>query len=229
MIIPAHDLQTHHIIQTQPVYESTWHVKQHAYLKVMFQVHGALTKITCILEEGAQLEFIPLIIETDMSELHIIVELAQSAHAVIKGAYALHATQKSIIRVHQHHQGLASISHVTINGVAGGASMVDYAGIITIDEAASKSIASQENKTILWSDTAKAQSVPSLEVKTNDVQCAHGSAIGHLNKEHIWYAQSRGMNALQAQSLLLKSFFCQTLPDSIDDKIVNELVKKIIE
>lgn len=229
MIIAAGDVQTHHIIQTQSIYENTWHVKDYAHLKVIFEVRGTLTSITCILEENAQLELIPLIIENDVSELHIRLELAQSAYAVIKGAYALYAAQKSIIRVHQHHQGKASISHVTINGVAAGASQLDYSGMICIQEDASKSHASQENKTILWSDTAKAQSIPSLEVKTNDVQCAHGSAIGYLNKEHIWYAQSRGMSTLQAQELLLKSFFCQTLPDSIDDKIIKKLVQKIIE
>ncbi len=229
MIIVAHDIQTHHIIQTDAQYETTWHVQNQAQLKVLLELRGnVITTITCILEEGALLELIPIILEGDMNELHIAVHLAQSAHAFIKGTYALSATQKSIIRVNQHHQGKGSVSHVIINGVARDAAQVDYAGMISIEESAGKSVASQENKTILWSDTAKAQSIPSLEVKTNDVQCAHGSAIGYLNKEHIWYAQTRGMSILQAQQLLLKSFFCQTLPDSIDGKIITELTQKIV-
>lgn len=229
MIIAARDIQNNHII-LESDYQQTWHIQNNAQLKVLCEMRSNSVKvhITCTLEKNATLELIPIIF-THESELQINLVLHESSQVIIKGAYALQATQKSTIRVHQHHQGLASISHVTINGVASGASVVDYAGMITIDEQAGKSIASQENKTILWSDTAKAQSIPSLEVKTNDVQCAHGSAIGSLNKEHIWYAQSRGMNAIQAQTLLLKSFFCQTLPDSIDDKIVNELIKKIIE
>lgn len=221
-----------HIIQTASAYEETWQIKAHTFLQVVFENHydqSSVARITAILEPHAQLELTPLLLNGTVHELHITLHLAQSAHAVIKGAYALHAAQKSIIRINQHHQGKESVSHVTINGVARDTAQVDYAGMITIEEEARKSVASQENKTILWSDTAKAQSIPSLEVKTNDVQCAHGSAIGHLNKEHIWYAQSRGMNAVQAQRLLLKSFFCQTLPDSIDDKIINALIKKIIE
>ena len=48
-------------------------------------------------------------------------------------------------------------------------------------------------------------------MQTNDVQCAHGSAIGTLNDEHLRYAQSRGMDIEQAQRLLLTSFFAQAL------------------
>lgn len=229
MIIKAHNVQMYHIIQTQAQYESTWCVQNHAQLKVLLELRASgITYITCILEEGALLELTPIIIEGDFNELHITVQLAKSAQAIIKGAYALSATQKSIIRVNQYHQGKDSVSHVIINGVARDVAQVDYAGMISIEENAGKSVASQENKTILWSETAKAQSIPSLEVKTNDVQCAHGSAIGYLNKEHLWYAQTRGMSMVQAQQLLLKSFFCQTLADSIDDKIISELIQKIV-
>lgn len=222
-----------HIIQTDAMYEIIWQVKVHEQLQVLFEQRCAMpqvtTHITVILEEGAQLDLIPLIMGGDVSELHISLMLAQNAHATIKGAYALNNHQKSMVRIKQHHQGAASISHVTINGVAADYASVDYAGIIRIDEHALKSIASQENKTILWSDTAKAQSIPSLEVKTNDVNCAHGSAIGPINKEHIWYAQSRGMNAAQAQRMLVKSFFSQTLPDSINTTLIDELTKKVID
>lgn len=221
-----------HIIQTTSEYEVTWHVAAYTTLKVIFEQRcsiSAIARITAILEANAQLELVPLLLEGQANELHINLQLAQCAQAVVQGAYSLTNTQKSTIRVKQHHRGKSSHSSVRINGVAADASCIDYAGIIIVDEHASKSIASQENKTILWSQTAKAQSIPSLEVKTNDVQCAHGTAIGYLNKEHIWYAQTRGMSALQAQQLLLKSFFCQTLPDSIDDKLVDELTQKIIK
>lgn len=220
-----------HIIQTTSEYKRCWQVAAHDTLHVIFEQRCSalsIADITVILEPHAQLQLMLILLAGEVGELHINVLLAESAQVIVKGAYALNGTQKNIIRVTQHHQGKGSVSHVTINGVVAAASMIDYAGIIIVDEQASKSVASQENKTIVWSSSAKAQSIPSLEVKTNDVQCAHGSAIGYLNKEHIWYAQTRGMSILHAQKLLLNSFFCQTLPDSIEDKIVNELVHKII-
>jgi Fe-S cluster assembly protein SufD len=230
--IPKSDSQAHHIIQTDIDYNMQWHVQPYAQLKLIHEQRcnseRVTTRMKFILEEGAQLELVPLIFEGQETTLHIDLELHYRSRAVVKGAYAINKTQKGIIRVTQSHQKAASESHVTINGVATDAAFIDYAGIITIDTHASKSVASQENKSMLWSQKARAQSIPSLEVKTNDVQCAHGSAIGYLNKEHIWYAQTRGMSAVQAQKLLLKSFFCQTLPDSIDNKIIEELTNKII-
>lgn len=231
-IIKTSDSQTHSIIQTDPQHEIEWHVQSYAQLKLIHQQRctsvQVITRMKFILEEGALLELVPLIFDGDSVTLDITLELKRSASAVVKGAYAMNKTQKSIIRVHQYHQEAASESQVIINGVATDTAFIDYAGIITIDALASKSVASQENKSMLWSQKARAQSIPSLEVKTNDVQCAHGSAIGYLNKEHIWYAQTRGMSAMQAQKLLLKSFFCQTLPDSIDSNIIDELTHKII-
>lgn len=203
-------MNAQHIIQTTAAYEVTWHVKAHTSLYVIFEQRGAIAttaRITAILEPNAQLELVPLILDGQLNELYINLQLGQSAQAIVKGAYALCGTQKAIIRVNQHHQGARSQSNVTLNGVATDGASIDYAGIIIIDPTANKSVASQENKTILWSETAKAQSIPSLEVKTNDVQCAHGSAIGYLNKEHLWYAQTRGMSIKQAQRILLKSFF----------------------
>lgn len=226
------DSQDYHITQTDADYQAEWHLQPHARVKIIHEQRSAnrhiTTRIKCILQEGARLELILLIFGGEESTLHIDLELHDRSQALVKGAYALHQTQKSNIRVTQHHKGCLSESQVIINGVATDAACIDYAGIITIELNAIKSIAQQENKTILWSQKARAQSVPSLEVKTNDVQCAHGSAIGYLNKDHLWYAQTRGMSSVQAQKLLLKSFFCQTLPDSIDGTMIEELTSKII-
>ena len=102
-----------------------------------------------------------------------------------------------------------------------------YHGTIRVEQDAAWYVASQNNKNILLiSNDARAVSVPSLEVLTNEVQCFHGSASGRCDDEQLFYLQSRGIDKKQAHRLLLQAFFAglfvdQTLNDKIDVLIKN--------
>ena len=52
----------------------------------------------------------------------------------------------------------------------------------------------------------QAHSIPALEVLTNDVRCTHGSAVGQVDQESLYYLQARGLSAVQAEQLLIASF-----------------------
>jgi Fe-S cluster assembly protein SufD len=166
------------------------------------------------------------------SDISITITLADNAHAKVNGIYALNEQQQCSIQTRQYHHGIDSSSSLIINGSASDQSVLTYNGIIAVEKSASRTSASQENKTILFGSAARAVSVPSLEVQTNDVQCAHGSAIGMLNVEHLRYAQSRGMDIEQAQRLLLTSFFAQALGSNAtvfdSESIIKRLVTKAL-
>jgi Fe-S cluster assembly protein SufD len=83
---------------------------------------------------------------------------------------------------------------------------------------------SQENKNILLSNQARALSVPSLEVLTNDVHCFHGSALGRFDQNHLFYAASRGIDEIQMRTLLVRAFF----GDMFADQRINELVQELV-
>ena len=84
-----------------------------------------------------------------------------------------------------------------------------YRGTIRIAEDASKSEADQQQRALLLSSDARICAIPSLEVATHDVQCAHGSAAGRVNPEELWYLQQRGLDKEQAEKLLVEGFFCE--------------------
>jgi Fe-S cluster assembly protein SufD len=133
---------------------------------------------------------------------------------------------------HQNHEQSDSQSALTINGVAADEAVITYHGSICIQKDAHTSNAMQENKTLLLGSQAKAISIPSLEVKNNDVQCAHGSAVGPLQEDQLMYAQSRGISYDNARRLLLTSFFAQSmsgmLNKTMQEVIVARLVAKIL-
>ena len=91
--------------------------------------------------------------------------------------------------------------------MAAGTGQVAFNGIITIPYDSQKCDGHQNHRAVLLSDKAKVISVPQLEIWADDVKCAHGSAIGPLDKDQLFYLQTRGLTEHQAKKILLSSFF----------------------
>lgn len=180
------------------------------------------------LHADARLLFVPLICGGKELALSCTITLEEGAQATIKGAYAATGSQHYTITTRQEHRGKNSRSDLMFYGIASGQALVTYEGTIEITQDAGGTQAQQENKTILCSQKARAISVPSLEIATNQVQCGHGSAIGPLNKEHMLYLQSRGISADVAKKMVLSGFFYQLFQDSGLIDRVDGVVKKLI-
>lgn len=182
--------------------------------------------------KDANLEFTPIILGFGSYKITLTFFLEENAQAKIKGAYALAGTQQCAINTYQYHVGKDATSNLSLHGIASQQALADYRGMIRIEQKASGTSATQENKTILLGDRARATSIPSIEVLNHDVSCAHGSAIGPLDRTHILYAQSRGMNVHQAQKMIVHSFFAQMLDmlsaDNQKDLLLEHLVSRVI-
>jgi len=79
----------------------------------------------------------------------------------------------------------------------------------------------QRNDNLMLSDLARADSIPGLEIKADDVRCTHGSTSGKVDEELIFYAQSRGFTRHEAVRMIVTGFFQQ-----IFDRITIESVRK---
>ena len=148
---------------------------------------------------------------------HITIDCilrGEGADARIMGAYVLDETNKVQIATTQHHVVANTRSTLVMKGALRDNAYAHYHGIIRIEKEARGTYASQENKNILLSNSARALSVPSLEVLTHDVHCFHGSAIGRFDSEQLLYAASRGIDEKIAQRLLLKAFFADLFLDA---------------
>ncbi len=81
-----------------------------------------------------------------------------------------------------------------------------FNGKIMVREDAQKTNAYQSNGNILLSEDATIYSKPQLEIFADDVKCSHGATTGQLNKEEMFYLQSRGIGKEEARILLLNAF-----------------------
>jgi Fe-S cluster assembly scaffold protein SufB len=145
---------------------------------------------------------------------------------------ALYGNTQGEFDTKQYHQAPHTTSMLEVRKIMYDASVVLYNGIVHIDPHASGSNASQQDRTLLISNTARAQSRPALEVCTQEVHCAHGSALGTFDQEHIWYLQSRGILMQNAQRLLIYAFFSsvlQSIPENMRKEICSILNVQGIE
>ncbi|MBD3334549.1 MAG: Fe-S cluster assembly protein SufD [Candidatus Eisenbacteria bacterium] len=81
-----------------------------------------------------------------------------------------------------------------------------YTGLIRIGKDAPYSEAFQENRNLVMSPGAKADTIPELEIETDEVQCKHGATVGPMDEEHIFYLMSRGIPRQAALQMLVRGF-----------------------
>lgn len=152
------------------------------------------------------------------------------AHSTIQGIAALDDKQRCSIITQAYHYAPYTTSIVNIKSVCSDSSQFLFQGLIDVEQAAHNTHASQQNKNLLWSAHAKAYAIPSLQVRTNQVKCAHGSATGPVDEEQLWYLQSRGLDYMSALQLLLESFVAdvmQPLPQEIQDEYIRRIMYKM--
>lgn len=90
--------------------------------------------------------------------------------------------------------------------VIGGRAHAVFNGKIFVREGAQQINAFQLNRNLLLSPTAKIDTKPQLEIFADDVKCSHGATIGQLDDEHLFYLQTRGINAEAARHMLTYAF-----------------------
>lgn len=108
-------------------------------------------------------------------------------------------------------------------GIADNESTSVFAGEISVAKGAQKTSANQSNKNILLSDKATIHSKPQLIIYADDVNCSHGSTIGQLDKDAIFYCQARGIEYSEAVKLLLGAFFIDSMSQIPFAELTNEI------
>ncbi|HEX9236541.1 MAG TPA: SufD family Fe-S cluster assembly protein, partial [Actinomycetota bacterium] len=124
------------------------------------------------------------------------------------GGHDQHFDHRSI----QDHVGSRTASDLLYKGALKGSARAIYSGTVIIQAGAHKCDAYQTNRNILLSETAKAHSIPNLEILTNDpVRCGHAASVGPVDEDTLFYIQSRGIPYEEAQRLVVFGFFQEVL------------------
>ncbi|GMR11847.1 MAG: Fe-S cluster assembly protein SufD [Gemmatimonadota bacterium] len=145
------------------------------------------------------------------------------ASSELRGLYFGDSDQHFDHNTSQDHVAPNATSVLLYKGALDERSRAVFRGIIRVHPDAQRTDAYQTNRTLLLSENARADSLPNLEIKADDVRCSHGATVGELDKELLFYLMSRGMNRQQAERLVVQGF----LGDVLTQLPLGGLVEKV--
>lgn len=102
-----------------------------------------------------------------------------------------------------------------------------FDGKIIVRPDAQKTVSRQVNRNLLLSETAVIDSKPTLEIHNDDVKCNHGSTIGQIEQEPLFYLRSRGIGEEEARNLLVYAFASE-LVDRMKIEPVREQIRRAL-
>lgn len=159
-------------------------------------------------------------------ETHVSVE-GEGAHVVLNGAYLCaagrHADLTSVI---EHKVGGCTTNQL-IKGVVRKSGRGVFQGKIVVDHGAQKTDARQRHHGLLLEEGAEIFAKPELMIYADDVQCAHGNAMGGLDESALFYMRARGIPEAAARALLIEAFLAEAIPDGLPEDLHEDLLGRI--
>jgi len=137
----------------------------------------------------------------------------RGAHGDLDAIYFGDSDQVLDFRTFQDHNAPNTTSNLLFKGVVDDESRAIYSGLIRVSEDAPGTVAFQTNRNIKLGQDSWAESVPNLEIETNDVKCSHASTVGPIDEEQRFYLETRGIPPEIADQLIVAGFFDEVIVD----------------
>ncbi|HVT45149.1 MAG TPA: Fe-S cluster assembly protein SufD [Thermoanaerobaculia bacterium] len=143
---------------------------------------------------------------------------------VLDGLYVVRGTQHVDHHTVIDHAQPHCTSQELYKGILDGRSRAVFDGAIIVRKDAQKTSSGQVNRNLLLSEGAVVDSKPQLEIHADDVRCTHGSTIGQLEGEPVFYLRSRGIAEREARNMLTYAFAREVV-----DRMQIPFVRSIVE
>mgnify|MGYP001442360042 CR=1 FL=1 len=175
--------------------------------------HIGRTKI--YLDEFSTLNSLSYQVGSKLSRHNLdVYHIQKNSTSVIDGIYLCHKEQAIDNHTDIDHVVGECQSSQTYKGIIKDKAKAIFNGRVHIRHGSLKASSQQLNNNLLLSSEAEVDSKPELQIFADDVQATHGSTIGQMNEEEIFYFESRSIPRTTAIEMLSFGF-------------VNELIQKI--
>jgi Fe-S cluster assembly protein SufD len=152
----------------------------------------------------------------------------RGATSRVTGAYFADGAQHLDYDTYQLHAAPDTESDFAFKGALRDRARTVWRGMIRVEEGAQKTNAYQENRNLLLSKTAMANSIPGLEILANDVRCTHGATLSQVDREQLFYLMARGLPRAEAERLIVRGFF-QDVLDRVELEPVRDALGAALE
>ena len=172
---------------------------------------------------GAQMLTVPLAFGGSLSKQNFGVILngpgAESRmHGLLFGSGRQHLDNHTL----HHHASGQTRSNINFKVVLRDRALSAYTGLIRIEKSARGCEAYQENRNLLLSEGARAETIPELEILNEDVSCSHGATIGPIDPQLVFYLNSRGIPEREAVRMVVSGFVADTfkqVPENVREQV----------
>jgi Fe-S cluster assembly protein SufD len=154
--------------------------------------------------------------------------VGRGATSRVTGAYFADGTQHLDYDTYQLHAAPDTESDFAFKGALRDSARTVWRGMIRVEEGAQKTNAYQENRNLLLSKKASANSIPGLEILANDVRCTHGATLSPVDREQLFYLMARGLPRAEAERLIVRGFF-QDVLDRVELEPVRDALGAALE
>lgn len=154
--------------------------------------------------------------------------MGQGGHAELLGIYFPTGRQHIDHQTLQLHRAPHCFSDLLFNGALKERARSVYMGVIKVFPKAQKTDAYQRNGNLILDGTARADSIPGLEIEADDVRCTHGATAAQVEEEYIFYLMARGLSRPQAERMIVQGFF-QAVLDRVPVESVVAKLERVIE
>lgn len=149
----------------------------------------------------------------------------------MSGIFFTNGRQHLDMDTQQNHNAGDTVSDLLYKGALSEKSRTVWQGMIKALPGSQKINGFQANRNLMLDKTARADSIPGLEIQADDVICTHASAIGQLDQEELFYLMSRGIPRKTAVEMSVQGFFdplMRRIPfEGVRNRIFDRIVEKI--
>lgn len=160
------------------------------------------------------------------------VELdGRGSSARMSGLFFADKRQHFDLDTQQNHNAPDTTSDLLYKGALKDKARSVWQGIIKALPDSQRIDGFQANRNLLLSKTARADSIPGLEIEADDVRCTHASTIGKIDEEHVFYLMTRGIPRKSAEQMVVEGFFApvlQRIPvEGVRDQLASRIIDKV--
>jgi Fe-S cluster assembly protein SufD len=154
--------------------------------------------------------------------------IGEGAACHLNGVNLLSGKQHADTTITVEHQAPHCESRQDYRSVLDGQSNGVFQGKVHVHQIAQKTDGYQLSNSLLLSQQATMNTKPELEIYADDVKCSHGTTSGMLDKNALFYLQTRGISENQARALLIQAFVSEVI-EQIKNEQVQEQTALVVE
>jgi Fe-S cluster assembly protein SufD len=157
--------------------------------------------------------------------------VGQGSTGRMSGFYFTDGEQHLDHDTQQNHNAPNTTSDLLFKGALKDNSRSVWQGMIYVAPGAQKTDGYQSNPNLLLDTTARADSIPGLEIMADDVRCTHGATVGKIDPTEVFYLNSRGIPTETAERLIVEGFFdpiMQRIPfEGVRERLQKAIIDKL--